>query len=115
MLSLASTAAARPQVAGLQVALRDHGLYAGAIDAVYGPATARGLRLFQRQTELPVDGRIGPATRRALGRLGQHAFGSRALRLGAVGWDVSVAQFLLAKDGAILPIDGHFGPRTDRA
>jgi soluble lytic murein transglycosylase-like protein len=32
-----------------------------------------------------------------------------------VGWDVSVTQFLLAKDGAILPIDGHFGSRTGLA
>jgi len=37
------------------------------------------------------------------------------LRRGSVGWDVSVAQFLLTKNGAILSIDGHFGPRTEVA
>lgn len=114
-LCTAAVAAGRPQVAGLQVALRACGLYAGAIDAVYGPATARGLRRFQRRARLTVDGRVGPATRRALGQLGRPAFGSRILRPGASGWDVSVTQFLLAKAGAILPIDGHFGIRTEIA
>jgi hypothetical protein len=115
LLGSASSAAGRPRVAALQVALRAHGLYAGAIDAVYGPATARGLRRFQRGNGLAVDGRIGPATRSALGELGRHGFGSRVLSVGALGWDVSVVQFLLARDGAILSIDGHFGPRTAAA
>lgn len=115
MLGATSTAAGRPRVAGLQVALRAQGVYAGAIDAVYGPATARGLRVFQRRSRLAVDGRVGPATRRALGRLGRHGFGSRILRHGSLGWDVSVAQFLLTKNGAILTVDGHFGPRTEVA
>jgi hypothetical protein len=114
-LSTASVAAARPQVAGLQVALRASGFYAGPIDAVYGPATARGLRRFQRRARLTIDGKVGRATRRALGQLGRSAFGSRLLRRGASGWDVSVTQFLLARAGATLPIDGHFGIRTEVA
>jgi Transglycosylase SLT domain/Putative peptidoglycan binding domain len=114
-LCAASVAAGRPRIAGLQVALRAGGFYAGPIDAVYGPATARGLRRFQRRARLAVDGRVGPATRRALGQLGRPALGSRILRPGASGWDVSVTQFLLAKAGALLPIDGHFGTRTEVA
>jgi hypothetical protein len=114
-LAAASTAAARPQVAGLQVALRAHGFYRGPVDGIYGPATARGLRRFQRKAGLVVDGRLGPATRTALGRVGRPAFGARVLRRPAFGWDVAVLQYLLARSGAILPIDGHFGLRTERA
>jgi transglycosylase-like protein with SLT domain/putative peptidoglycan binding protein len=97
------------------VALRVHGLYTGPVDGIYGPATARGLRTFQRRAGLAVDGRIGPATRAALGRLGRPAFGTRILRRRSSGWDVSVLQFLLSESGGILPIDGHFGMRTERA
>jgi peptidoglycan hydrolase-like protein with peptidoglycan-binding domain len=111
----AATAAARPLVAGLQVALRAQGLYLGPIDSIYGPATARALRGFQRRAGLEVDGRIGPATRRALGPLGRHRFGSRVLRRGMRGWDVSVTQFLLTRHGATLPVDGHFSSGTERA
>src|SRR5436190_23917018 len=88
---------ARLQVVGLQVALRAHGLYLGPVDGVYGPASARGLRRFQRRAGLEVDGRMDPATRRALGPLGRPSFGRRTLRRGTLGWDVSVTQFLLGQ------------------
>ena len=114
-LAAASSAAARPQVAGLQVALQAHGLYSGPVDGIYGPATARGLRKLQRRAGLTVDGRIGPATRTALGRLGRPAFGSRPLRLRASGWDVSVLQYRLVQAGSAMRIDGRFGLRTERA
>jgi len=110
----AGIAAARSQVAGLQVALRAQGLYAGPVDGLYGPATARGFRRFQRRAGLAVDGRIGPATRHALGPLGRPSFGRRTLRRGALGWDVSVTQFLLRERGSALAVNGYFGPRTER-
>jgi hypothetical protein len=110
----AGIAAARSQVAGLQVALRAQGLYVGPVDGVYGPATARGFRRFQRRAGLAVDGRIGPATRHALGPLGRPSFGRRTLRRGALGWDVSVTQFLLRQRGSTLAVNGYFGPRTER-
>ena len=114
-LAAASIAAARPQIAGLQVALQAHGLYRGRIDGIYGPATSRALRTFQRTAGLAVDGRVGPATRSALGKLGRPGFGTRLLRRRAAGWDVSVLQYLLSRSGAILTIDGHFGLRTEQA
>lgn len=40
----------------LQIALRDHGLYAGAIDGVLGPATAEAIRAFERRLGAPVTG-----------------------------------------------------------
>jgi hypothetical protein len=113
----AATAFARvnPQVAGLQVALRAYGLYLGPIDGISGPATVRGVKRFQHRAGLRVDGKAGAATRRAFGPLGRPLFGTRTLRRGAFGWDVSVLQFLLARRGELVPIDGFFDAQTERA
>lgn len=110
----AATARADPQIAGLQVALRAYGLYGGPIDGIAGPKTTRGVERFQRRAGLRVDGKAGPATRRALGPLGRPLFGRRTLQRGSFGWDVSVLQFLLARRGALVPIDGYFDGRTER-
>jgi murein DD-endopeptidase MepM/ murein hydrolase activator NlpD len=104
------------RVAALQVGLRSHGLYAGPVDGVEGPGTARAVKKLQQRAGLAVDGVVGPATRKALGRYGRPELGSRALKHGAVGWDVARLQFLLAWHG--FPsgaFDGRFGPRTDGA
>ena len=63
-----------PQVAGLQIALRQHGLYRGSIDGVQGPKTVRAVRAFQRRHRLTVDGLAGPRTRAALGPRGRPLF-----------------------------------------
>jgi peptidoglycan hydrolase-like protein with peptidoglycan-binding domain len=116
VLAAPSGAAANPQTAGLQVALRAWGVYLGPVDGIAGPMTARAVRNFQRRKGLVVDGVAGPVTRRALGRLGRPLFGKRALRRGMVGWDVSVLQFMLTKRGAPTGIvDGYFGAETGRA
>jgi peptidoglycan hydrolase-like protein with peptidoglycan-binding domain len=113
---VAPARAAAPQAAGLQVALRAWGLYAGPIDAVDGPATRAAIRAFQKKRGLAVDGVAGPRTRLALGPLGRPLLGKRILRRGAFGWDVSVLQFSLSRAGAYRwPIDGYFGPETTRA
>ena len=115
-LTLASTAQARnPQIAGLQVALRAYGLYNGPIDAIAGPKTVSATKAFQRRAGIPVDGRAGPATRRALGPLGAPVFGRRTLRRGVFGWDVSVLQFMLARRGQLVPVYGFFDRATERA
>lgn len=104
------------QIPGLQVALRSHGVYAGPIDGIAGPETARAVRTFQRRAGLTVDGIAGLETRLALGKLGRPLFGRRVIVRGKVGWDVSVLQFLLARRVApALPVDGRFGPQTERA
>ncbi len=106
----------KPRVAALQVGLQAKGLYGGTIDGRYSPATERAVRRLQQRAGLSVDGIPGPQTRRALGRYGRHDFGSRALREGHVGWDVSITQFRLAWRG--FPsgtLDGAFGPRTRAA
>jgi hypothetical protein len=115
-LTLAAAAdAGNPQIAGLQVALRAYGLYQGPIDAIAGPQTVRGTKTFQRRAGLRVDGRAGPATRRALGPLGAPVFGRRTLRRGQFGWDVSVLQFMLASRGQLVPVYGYFDRMTERA
>jgi hypothetical protein len=115
--ALAPTAGAfNPQIAGLQIALRQHGLYRGPIDAVQGPKTVRAVRTFQHRHRLAVDGVAGPRTRAALGPRGRPLFGARIIRRGMRGYDVGVLQFLLRRHrvgpGAL---DGSFGARTTTA
>jgi peptidoglycan hydrolase-like protein with peptidoglycan-binding domain len=107
--------ALNPQTAGLQVALRAYGLYGAAIDGIAGPKTVAATKAFQRRAGLPVTGRAGPRTRRALGPLGAPLFGRRNLRVGRFGWDVSVLQFLLARRGGLVPVSGYFDGATARA
>jgi LysM repeat protein len=111
----AAQAGVNPQIAGLQVALRAHGLYLSQIDGIAGPRTAAAVHAFQRKHGLPV----GPAntrTRLALGPLGAPLFGSRTLRRGDFGWDVSVLQFLLTRRGVYSgALDGYLGKQTAAA
>jgi Putative peptidoglycan binding domain/Transglycosylase SLT domain len=105
-------AGVNPQVAGLQVALRAHGLYLSTIDGIAGPKTVAAVHAFQREHGLPV-GIAGARTRRALGPLGQPLFGSRTIRLGDFGFDVAVLQFLLTKSGVYTgALDGYMGRAT---
>ena len=119
LVALALAPSARglnPQIAGLQIALRDHGLYRGPIDAVQGPKTVRAVRVFQRRHRLAVDGIAGPRTRAALGSRGRPLFGARVIRRGTRGYDVGVLQFLLRRRGLrVGPLDGSFGRRTATA
>jgi peptidoglycan hydrolase-like protein with peptidoglycan-binding domain len=119
VLALPCTAGAtvgKPAVAALQVALRAQALYHGPIDGLSGKMTRAAIRDLQARRGLPVDGIAGPATRSVLGRLGRHPIGSRPLRAGMVGFDVSALQFALGWHG--FPsgaFDGVFGPRLDTA
>jgi peptidoglycan hydrolase-like protein with peptidoglycan-binding domain len=106
----------KPRVAALQIGLANKGLYAGTIDGVWGRATETAVRRLQRRARIGVDGIPGPRTRRALGKLGRHGYGTRALFGTKTGWDVSMTQFLLGWHGFPSgPMDGHFGPRTQAA
>jgi murein DD-endopeptidase MepM/ murein hydrolase activator NlpD len=109
-------AAADAGVAALQVGLHTRGLYAGPIDGISGPATAKAIRRLQAHARITVDGVVGPQTRRALGRFARHRFGSRPLRIGKAGWDVAALQFELAWHG--FPsgaFDGILGKHSDAA
>jgi LysM repeat protein len=114
LAAAAPAGAVNPQVAGLQVALRAQGLYAGAIDAIAGPRTAAAVRNFQRGHGLRVTGIADAATRAAMGPLGRPLFGSRALRSGVFGWDVAVLQYLLVRRGIRVPVNAYFDKPTLR-
>jgi peptidoglycan hydrolase-like protein with peptidoglycan-binding domain len=110
-----ASAIGKVQVPGVQVALYRHGYYKGPIDGVSGPMTKGAIRKFQKDKRLHPDGVVGKQTRTAFGRFGGHLFGSRMLRRGMVGFDVSVLQFLLAKRG--FPpklLNSNFGDGTER-
>jgi LysM repeat protein len=108
-------AAGNPQIAGLQVALRAHGLYLAQIDGIAGPRTAAAVHAFQHKHGLPY-GVANARLRAALGPLGRPLFGTRTLRRGDFGWDVSVLQFLLTRRGVYTgALDGYMGKETTAA
>ncbi len=115
-LIFAGQASASPQQAGVQVALRAAGLYAGRIDGEFGPLTRSAVEAAQQRAKLPVTGTIDTQTRDALGPLGRPLFGKRPIWPGNFGLDVSVLQFLLARAGYYdSALDGYYGPHLEAA
>lgn len=116
LLALPATARANAQQAGAQVALRALGLYHGPIDGLVGPQTVTAIRTAQRRARLAPSGILDARTRASLGPLGRPLFGSRVLRRGDFGLDVTVVEYLLLRrgmyDGAL---DGYLGPEVDAA
>ncbi len=105
--------AANARTAALQVGLRAHGLDPGPVDGVVGPQTRRATLAFQKRKGITCDGTLDRATRRALGARGRPLLGQRQLAVGAVGWDVAVLEFRLRRHG--LParaVDGRFTRAT---
>lgn len=55
------------EVKEVQRRLKQWGYFSGAIDGIYGPATAEAVKKFQKKNGLTVDGIVGKATFAALG------------------------------------------------
>jgi len=108
--------AASARVAALQIGLRAHGIDPGPVDGVRGPLTTTAVAAFQRRHGIRQTGRLGRATRRALGARGRPLLGQRELAVGAVGWDVAVLEFRLRGYGlAVRAVDGRFTSSTAAA
>ena len=54
-------------VSQIQTKLKNWGYYAGDVDGIYGSATERAVRTFQRKNGLTADGKAGAQTLEALG------------------------------------------------
>jgi peptidoglycan hydrolase-like protein with peptidoglycan-binding domain len=108
----AVTLRARAEVAGAQVALRALGRYHGPIDGIAGPLTGLAVKSLQRAGGLPPTGQIDAPTRKLLGPLGRPMPGGRVLRLGRLGFDVSVLQFELRAHGYAARENGFFDAAT---
>jgi N-acetylmuramoyl-L-alanine amidase len=68
-------------VADLQQRLSDLGFNPGRVDGIFGPLTDDALRDFQRNVGLGPDGRCGPATLQAFGRLSRSVVGGLPVAL----------------------------------
>jgi peptidoglycan hydrolase-like protein with peptidoglycan-binding domain len=85
-----------------------------SVDRIYGPATKRAVKRFQRRHGLMADGIVGPATwsalKRAHARSARSAGGGGGPRVQSRGRYVRLLQQTLG-----IGADGVFGPATQRA
>ncbi len=93
----------------LQRRLNALGFDAGREDGIFGTATERGLRQFQRNAAVPADGICGPTTLHALQRVSSLAAGSVATvrerdRLRRGGRRVAELRVFLAVDPALVTL-----------
>ncbi len=103
------------RVRALQRRLDGAGYSPGPIDGRYGPRTEQAVDLFQSAHGLRVDGIAGPLTLAAL-RARSNVLSPGAGYAGAGAGEVRALQRRLRRDGySPGPIDGRYGPRTERA
>ena len=83
------------------------------VDGSFGPACESVTKDFQQKNKLEVDGICGIATQTKIKEaLVELAKKKATLEYGAKGEDVKTLQINLNKLGAILDVDGSFGPAT---
>lgn len=84
-------------------------------DGLFGAATERQVRRYERREDLRVDGTVSRGQARGMRRrAGTMALGSRTLARGRRGGDVRRLQRLLTQLGVRTKADGVFGRRTER-
>lgn len=98
---------------GLQQNLNAAGYDAGPVDGLPGPRTREAIRAFQRNRGYPVTGQLGAAQRLALLTDAQRATaGQDGLRAAEIR---EVQAYLDALGYDVGPVDGVWGPRSQRA
>jgi len=105
------------EVKKLQQALKNRGYYSGKLDSTYGSGVYAGVKAFQKQYGLKVDGIAGPATQMLLyNTSASSADTSTSLKKGSSGTKVRNLQYVLYElgyyDG---PISGEYGDTTANA
>lgn len=81
-------------VSQIQTKLKNWGYYAGDVDGIYGSATERAVRAFQRKNGLTADGKAGAQT---LAAMGLSAGGGNSSNSGGSGGASSSQVDLLAR------------------
>jgi len=104
----------------VQRRLRELGFRPGPVDGLFGPRTERAVRNFQQVHGLSVDGIVGPQTRTHLRHHGDPTkpfagLGSGYSRPGGSDLVREVQRRLRELGFRPGPVDGLFGPRTERA
>lgn len=104
------------RVRALQVRLRAAGESPGPVDGLFGPLTEAAVRHFQARDGLAMDGLVGPHTQTALGRAAALVRFGMGYGDGQGSARVRKLQRELRAAGEHPgPIDGRFGPLTERA
>lgn len=65
--TLSKTGSRGDEVRKVQTKLKELGLYSGSVDGIFGSATEKAVKAFQKQCGLTVDGIAGPTTLKYLG------------------------------------------------
>ena len=84
-------------VSQIQTKLKNWGYYAGDVDGIYGSATERAVRAFQRKNGLTADGKAGAQTLEALG-LPADSGGNSGGSGGATGAQVDLLARLISAE-----------------
>jgi peptidoglycan hydrolase-like protein with peptidoglycan-binding domain len=106
-------AAVHDYTVALQNALRTTGYYAGAIDGVYGPATADAVKKLQQDHGLPVSGYVDRATAAALSSAVASKGG--AVASSAIAHTAAVQSTLKLAGYWTGAVDGHWTPELTDA
>lgn len=93
-------------VSQIQTKLKKWGYYAGDVDGIYGSATERAVRAFQRKNGLTADGKAGAQTLEALG-LPADSGGNSGGSGGMTGAQVDLLARLISAEARGEPYSGQ--------